>query len=85
MAKYLSKVVEIAARQIAEAKAIRDLSNDYLVKFVDQPDPDDQYVIESAQCGTHVPVPGDYIIFGANGDTYLCPRDVFEVKYEPAD
>lgn len=32
--------------------------------------------------GQHTPKAGDYVIFSGD-DIYLCPKDVFEFKYEP--
>lgn len=81
MGKYISKQIEVEAREIT--KVARMECGDYLYAFEAGGDLLADVLLDE-QCGMHMPSEGDCVILGENGDTYLCPAEVFKKKYEPA-
>lgn len=80
MKTYIANEVSIVAARIIET--LPWLASDHLVSLGEGVVAD--HVLRQEQCGTHTPKAGDYVVFGANNDTYLCPQAVFEAKYHEA-
>jgi len=83
--KFTTKPIEIEAFPIIAVGP--DAGGDGKSHAIDlgtEPEPQRIWV-DPAQFGMHVPQVGDYWIMGDNGDHYLCPKDVFEMKYAPSD
>ena len=74
MKSYYTKPVAV---QAAEITGVSDIGRGYVLALENTP----SLEASNAQCGNHIPSPGDFLIFGENDDTYLCPREVFLKKY----
>ncbi len=74
MKSYYTKPVAV---QAAEITGVSGVLGGYVLGLENMPN----QKVSDAQCGNHTPRVGDFLIFGENDDTYLCPREVFLKKY----
>ncbi len=78
MGHYIPKAIVITAFEILDFNPVRN--DDGSVHLV--LDNGSNYTITKEQCGTHTPAIGDFLIFHSPIDIYLCPKHVFDHKYQ---
>lgn len=79
MPKFVSKPVEVEAHQIKSMDQLWQAPLGGINRFFKK---GELGAGRAVALGGHTPKVGDYVIFLSRLDVYLCPKEVFESKYE---